>query len=310
VGISRRSLVIGSGLAGAAVGVGGWALLADARLLPGRSLVDRALGRCDIDSSPPQASPGRVFRSSFFSRKRNRSVNYMLAYPPKSGPGTTLPVCICLHGYGQDERSPFDGLGFHRILAATVGSYALGGRLVGSSVPPFVLASVSGGDGYWHPRPGDDPLGLVLTEFPQILAQHGLPVDRFGLLGWSMGGYGALLAATEDPTRFPVVVANSPAVWPSYDEARGANPAAFTSAQEWSSWGDLRPRVERLRYVTARIDYGESDPFAPALDDLRGTLPDPGVLHISPGCHDDRFWRSVAQTQLSLIGTTLTPKKT
>ena len=35
---------------------------------------------------------------------------------------------------------------------------------------------------------------------------------------------------------------------------------------------------------------------------LREQLPDPAVVHIAKGCHDDAFWRSVAPEQLRLIG--------
>ena len=100
VGISRRSVVIGSAILGAAGGTGIWALLADARLVPGRGVMDDALGRCDIISAPPEAEPGTVVRSSFFSAHRDRSVGYMLAYPPKVAAGTALPVCLVLHGWG------------------------------------------------------------------------------------------------------------------------------------------------------------------------------------------------------------------
>jgi enterochelin esterase-like enzyme len=285
---------------GAGVGVAGWGVLADARWVPGRGVIDNLLGRCDLDTPPPpEATPGRTIRNSFYSKKRSRSVNYMLAFPPGAAPGAKLPVCLCLHGSGADEKTPFEELGYHRMLAAAVAA----------KVPPFVLASINGGEGYWHPHPDDDPLGMLLTEFPAILTQHGLPVDKFGLLGWSMGGFGALVAATEQPPRFPVVVANSPAFWESYDEAQSINPAAFSSAQEWEQWGDLPARVERLRYLKVRIACGESDPFEPQLSDLRESLPDPGVVTITPGCHDGTFWRSYGPEQLKLIGETLTPPK-
>ncbi len=288
---------MGWGALGAAVTVGGWGVLADQRILPGRSVIDTVLRRCDLDTPvPAEADPGRMFRSSFYSKKRGRSVNYMLAYPPGAAPGAQLPVCLCLHGYGGDERAPFDTLRYHRLLAAGVTT----------KTPLFVLASVSGGNGYWHPHPDDDPLGMLLTEFPLILTQHGLPTNHFGLLGWSMGGYGALVAATERPGTFPVVVANAPAFWESYDDAQSARPGAFSSAEEWRTWGDLPARVERLRPLSVRIDCGESDPFEPVLSDLRDHLPDPEVVHIVPGCHDDTFWRSVAPLQLSMIGKALT----
>ncbi len=293
-------MIIGSGVLGGAAGLGGWGLLADARLVPGRSLLDGLLGRCDISATPREAEPGRVLRSSFYSRKRNRSVNYMIAYPPATAAGARLPVCLLLHGLGEDERTGFDGLRLHRLVAGAMTSQS----------PRFVLAAVSGGDGYWHPRPGDDPLGMVLEEWPVVLAQHGLPVDRFGLLGWSMGGYGALVAASEQPARFPVVVADAPAFWLSYEDARSANPTAFTSADEWRAWGDLTTRTDKLADLTLRIDCGESDPFEPAVSDLRDRLPDPSVVHITPGCHDGAFWRSVAPAQIRLISQVLGTAKT
>jgi pimeloyl-ACP methyl ester carboxylesterase len=300
VGLSRRALLIGSTVLGAAAGAGGWALLADARLVPGRSALDEVLGRCDIVGEPAEAEPGIMVRSSFFSSHRRRSVGYALAYPPNAKAGASLPVCLVLHGSGDDHRRPFDGLRYHRLLAAAVAA----------GVPPFVLASIDGGEAWWHPRAsGDDPLGMLLEDFPVVLGQHGLPGQTFAVFGYSMGGYGALLAAAEAPKRFLAVVASAPAVWLSYDDARGANAAAFDSAADWQKWGDLRTRTTNLAGLPVRIDCGESDSFAPALKMLRQQLPDPSMVHLAKGCHDDAFWRSVAPEQLRLIGQALTPPK-
>jgi S-formylglutathione hydrolase FrmB len=292
-------VIIGSSVLGAAGGTGIWALLADARLVPGRGVMDQALGRCDIESNPPQAEPGALVRSSFFSQHRSRPVGYMLAYPPKIAAGTPLPVCLVLHGWGNTYKDPFDGLGYHRLLAGAVAA----------GVPPFILASIDGGETYWHPRAGDDPIGMITDDFPTVLTQHGLPVDKFGLLGYSMGGYGALVLAAKAPKRFPVVAANSPAFWRSYDEANKVNAKAFDSEADWREWGDLRTRTLDLKTVAVRVDCGESDSFEPAINALREQFPDPSVVHIAKGCHDNAFWRSVAPAQLALIGNTLTPPK-
>ncbi len=293
-------MIIGSAVLGSAGGLGIWALLADARLVPGRSVMDQALGRCDIESSPPEAEPGIIVRSSFFSAHRARSVGYMLAYPPKAAAGTSLPVCLVLHGWGGNYRDPFEGLAYQRLLAGAVAA----------GVPPFVLASVDGGGTYWHPRAsGDDPIAMINQDFPVVLAQHGLPIDRFGVLGYSMGGYGALLLAATAPKRFVVAAANSPAFWQSYGEAHKVNDKAFDSEAEWREWGDLRTRTSDLKNVAVRVDCGESDSFEPAISALREQFPDPGVVNIAKGCHDNPFWRSVAPDQLKLIGTTLTPPK-
>jgi S-formylglutathione hydrolase FrmB len=298
VGISRRAVIIGSALLGAAGGVGGWTLLADLRLVPGRGVVDQVLGRCRLDTEPAEAEPGLVVSQSFYSEHRARSVGYRLAYPPGASGGSGLPVCVVLHGAGDDETAAFDGLGYHRLLAAAVAA----------GVPPFVLASVDGGASNWHPRAsGDDALGMLLDEVPVVLEQHGLPADKLALLGWSTGGYGALLAASEAADRFVAVAASGPALWRSFDEANEASPGSFDSADDWRIWGDMRTRVGQLRDVALRIDCGESDPFAPALASLRERMPDPASVHITGGCHDDTFWRSAAPEQLRMIGTALTP---
>jgi S-formylglutathione hydrolase FrmB len=291
--------MISSGVLGAAAGLGGWALLAQARVAPGRGLIDDALGRCDISATPAEAAPGLVVRASFYSARRRRSVGYMLAYPPKVRAGTKLPVCLVLHGRGASERDAFEGLNYHRVLAASVAA----------KVPPFVLASIAGGDGYWHPREGasgdekgDDPFGMLTDDFPVVLAQHGLPVNRFGVIGWSMGGFGALLAVAEAPDLFVAAAASSPAIWSSYGDAHAANAEAFGSEEEWKRWGDLLGRADRLK-GRVRVDCGESDAFAPTVAALGERVPD--AVTIAKGCHDLAYWRSVAPAQLRFVGAAL-----
>jgi dipeptidyl aminopeptidase/acylaminoacyl peptidase len=284
--------MISSGVLGTAAGLGAWALLAQARVAPGRGLIDDALGRCDITATPAEAEPGRVVRASFYSTRRRRTVGYMLAYPPKVRGGARLPVCLVLHGSGATERDAFEVLNYHRVLAASVAA----------KVPPFVLASIAGGDGYWHPRGDDDPFGMLTDDFPVVLAQHGLPVDRFAVVGWSMGGFGALVAAAEAPQLFVAAAASSPAIWSSYDDARSADPAAFGSDEEWQRWGDLLGRADRLK-GRVRVDCGSADAFAPTVAALGERVPD--AVTMAKGCHDLAFWRSVAPAQLRFVGAAL-----
>jgi enterochelin esterase-like enzyme len=260
--------------------------------------MDTVLGRCDITSAPPEAEPGKILKSSFYSTHRKRSVSYQIAYPPDPPAASRLPVCLYLHAYGGDETEAFESLGLHRILAASVAA----------GVPPFLIATVDGGDRYWHPRgDGDNPLAMVLEDFPVVLGQYGLPTTPLAIIGTSMGGYGALLAATQEPKKFAAVVATSPAVWHSYDEAHTVNESAFDSPDDFRQYGDMRTRVDKLTDIHVRIDCGEADPFEPNLRSLREQLPDPASLHIAKGCHDMDFWRAVAPDQLALIGNALTP---
>jgi enterochelin esterase-like enzyme len=296
--LSRRKLIFGGVGALGAVAVGGWAALADARIVPGRSVIDNALGRCDLPNTPLDPDPGPLVDGVFSSARRGREVRYTIAYPPGTADGADLPVCLLLHGYAANERTSFDGVGYHRMLAGAVRAGAA----------PFALASVAGGDGYWHPHPGDDPLGMLLEEFPDVLAGRGLRArrtDRLGVLGWSMGGFGALLSYLTVPERFVAAVANAPAFWRSYPEARAVNPGAFDSDAQWREWGDLLARPDRLTGRALRIEVGESDPFAPAIEELRGRLAEPSVVRISTGCHDNAFWRNAAPAQLRFIADAL-----
>ena len=94
------------------------------------------------------------------------------------------------------------------------------------------MVTVDGGDGYWNPHPGDNPMAMVIDELIPRCQRLGLgrPPRRIGALGISMGGYGALLFAEKYPHLIAAVAAISPAIWTSYPQARQANPAAYASA--------------------------------------------------------------------------------
>ena len=81
-----------------------------------------------------------------------------------STPGAKLPVCLVLHGFAANETDALE----RRPLPGLPGG---GG---GRGYAPFALASVAGGNGYWHPHPDDDPLGMLIDEFLPLLGAHGL----------------------------------------------------------------------------------------------------------------------------------------
>jgi enterochelin esterase-like enzyme len=117
-----------------------------------------------------------------------------------------------------------------------------------SGVPPFVLVAVDGGETYWHRRAsGDDPERMILDEVRPRLAEMGLRTSRLALMGWSMGGYGALLAARRHPEVVVATAASSP--------ARRAVPAPTpTGTTSWRAEMLLRHLLSRrLRLpLTAR----------------------------------------------------------
>jgi enterochelin esterase-like enzyme len=166
--------------------------------------------------------------------------------------------------------------------------------------PPFAVASIDGGDhSYRHPRHDGDPAGMVVDEFLPLLSQHGLEVRRIGLLGNSMGGYGALyLASVLARQRCSVAIAESPAVW---RQAGQSAAGAFDDAADFDAHA-LFPRLGRLRGIAVRIDCGASDGFAPITRELRAAITPTPAGGIEPGAHDAAYWRRMAPAQLIFAG--------
>lgn len=238
----------------------------------------------------PAAAPGPHESGVLSSRARGRDVHWRLAYPPGARPGSALPVALVLHGRGGTADSAFDELALDGYLADTVRAGA----------PPFALASVDGGDhAYWHRRRGgDDPQAMLLEEFLPLLARRGLRTARVGVLGWSMGGYGALLLAeTVGPARIAAVAADSPALW---QRAADAAAGAFDDAADFAAH-DVFAARPRLAGVPVRVACGTRDPFCPAVRAFLPGVPDLAGADLSDGAHTDTFWRRTAPAQLRFL---------
>jgi len=274
--LSRRQ-VAAAGALGAVAAVAGAAGLVQAEVLPGRYRVGRLLGACDVGEPPPATvAPGPLRLASFPSRRRGRRVGYGVAWPPGTGPGDRLPVCLLLHAAAGNERTPFERLRLHHHLAQAVAT---------GEARPFALASADGRGSSWRPAGGDDPLGMLLEELLPLLSGLGLRTGpaQVGVLGWSMGGAGALRLAEASPDRLAAVAATSPAVAGDGPEVAGAG---------------------RLAGLAVRVDCGANDPFAAATRALAARLPGAQVA-LTKGCHDGAFWQRLAPGQLRFLAAAL-----
>jgi hypothetical protein len=288
---SRRTVLLaGAGAAG--VLIAGYAGV-ETGLLPGRPSVDRALGLGEVDAPVPTGPTGQVTYDSFRSVARRRDVGWGLALPP--GGGVRLPVVLVLHGRGADARYGFEALGMPAFLADHV---RRGGR-------PFALVSVDGGDRYWHPRAdGDDPLTMITDELLPRAADQGLRVDRIGVTGWSMGGYGSLMMARESERGrlgglvVEAAAASSPALFESF---AASSRGAFDDAADWARWGDLARHPDVTR-TPLRVSCGTSDPFAEQTRLYRKSCPRPPAGGLGPGRHDAGYWRSLLREHFAFLG--------
>ncbi|MBB6034014.1 alpha/beta hydrolase [Phytomonospora endophytica] len=282
---TRRKLLIAGGAAAGLTALA--AGLVEARVLPGRATVHEFLGLTGEDGVVPDIEPGERLTGSFVSAAiPGTETAWAVALPP-GRPADGLPVAVYLHGRGADHRHA-ETVGLGHFLAAAVGA----------GVPPFALAAVDGGaDGFWHPRASGDPERMIVEEFLPRLSTLGLSTARIGLLGHSMGGFGALSVAGRHRDTVAAAVAVSPAIWRGFDEAQ---PGAFDDVADFDRH-DLFTRRPELAGLPLRVDCGNDDPFAPNVADYLDGLPDcEGGM--TPGLHTDGFLRRVAPAGLAFLG--------
>ncbi|HKV22679.1 MAG TPA: alpha/beta hydrolase-fold protein [Mycobacterium sp.] len=238
----------------------------------------------------PTAAPTYANGSFVSAARGGIDTNWAIARPP----GQTQPLrpVIALHGKGADAAQVMAG-GVEQGLA----------QAVDAGLPPFAVVAVDGGGGYWHKRAdGDDSGAMVLDELIPMLASQDLDTSRVAFLGWSMGGYGALLLGGRlGPARTAAICAVSPALWTS---SGAAAPGAFDGADDYAAnsvWG-----MPALASIPIRIDCGNSDPFYSATQQFIAQLPTPPSGGFSPGGHDGGFWSSQLPAELAWIGPLLT----
>jgi pimeloyl-ACP methyl ester carboxylesterase len=268
-------------------------------VLPGKQMLDEIDGGCSVPATTLSfRSVGRNESGRFFSKARRRSVGYTIGYPPGYQTGDALSLIVMLHGYGQTHASALVGMTPAQAMAIDIN---------GAAIAPMALVTVDGGDGYWNPHPGDNPMAMVVDELIPLCQRKGLGVSpkKIGLMGISMGGYGALAIAERNPGLASAVAAISPAVWTSYEQARAVDAGAFSSARAFDM-GDVITHASALTNVPVRVASGDDDPFHPGVEKLASALPVDSIDAFSGGCHTNSFFLEQEPPSLAFLSNYLT----
>jgi pimeloyl-ACP methyl ester carboxylesterase len=289
--VSRRSLLLGG--AGAIVAAAGAGYVAERD----NPTLKRLLGGCGSTPPMPKLTGYDITTGSIDSVTMHQPMPWTLAVPNSEhhtlsfGPGPTYPLVVVLPGRNGGSNDLSVGLGVAAFAAAARIKFAF-------------LQPGNSDSSYWHPRAdGRDPMAFVTEELIPSVYRTGLhPHVPHGVLGWSMGGFGALLFAQQRPNVFAAAAAMSPAVFPSYDNARGVGSYTFDSQADWEQYGIWAHREQGFS-VPVRIDCGDSDPF---VSQDRELLTVPGVEGgIESGCHEGGFWRRQLPGALRFLATHL-----
>jgi enterochelin esterase-like enzyme len=292
-GVTRRGFLIAGGVvvaAAAALGVTG------SRSWTVRDLWYRVSGAYGPSGTPPPAYPVTYREGRLPSAQLAEPAEYVIAYPPGVDASSdealaAIPVLVCLPGRNRTPREVArGGLRLGDCVADAVQT---------RGVPAFVVAAVQAGDTYWHPRAnGEDAMAMLSGEFiPWVRDDLGIG-GPMAIMGWSMGGYGALRAAELSPQRFCAVCAVSPALWRSFDDGVGD---AFDSAADYAA-NDVYADAGRLRGLPVRLDCGRQDPFAAAARAFVEALPEPPAGGFEPGGHNEDYWSRVAPAEIDWLG--------
>jgi S-formylglutathione hydrolase FrmB len=251
----------------------------------------------ELNASPPQgptpvdqapagsAMPTRISGSFISAARDGKLTNWIIALPPgQTGP---LRPVIALHAVHGNANQVMD-LGIEDGLA----------QLVKAGRPAFAVVAVDGGDSYWHRRAsGEDSGAMVLNELIPMLATKGLDISRVGFIGWSMGGYGALLlGALLGPQRTAGICAVSPALYQSFT---GSTRGAFDSDDDWAR--NTVFGLPALSSIPLRVDCGDSDRFAPATRQFIAQLRRPPSGGFSAGGHNVTFWHEQLPGELAWL---------
>ena len=243
-----------------------------------------------IRAAADPAAPTMITGTFVSAARGGIPTNWAIARPP--GQSRPLRPVIALHGKGSSAATVMAG-GVEGGLA----------QAVQAGLPPFAVVAVDGGGSYWHRRAsGEDSGAMVLNELLPMLPEKGLDTSRVAFMGWSMGGYGALLlGARLGPARTAAICAVSPALWFS---SGAAAPGAFDGPEDYAAdsvWG-----LPALASIPIRIDCGDSDPFYSATKAFIAQLPTPPAGGFSPGGHDGAFWSSQLPAEIAWLAPLLT----
>jgi len=260
-------------------------------------LVPCSLAQSSITRSKVECS---TLNSSILARE----VPYCVMLPPSYAQGNArrYPVAYYLHGLGDNEQS-----------LVNLGGWAIYDRLLSEKkIGEFVVAAPAGYTSFYiNSRDGklryED---FFLREFmPAMEKKYRIGTSRRerGIMGISMGGFGAMHYAFKYPEMFAAVSANMPALIEhlprefSHDWQRELMGAIFgnppdTAFYEKNSPSHLAGAVSlsALKRMAIYLDCGAQDRYGfnvgtVAMDKLLTQRGVPHEGHIYPGGHDWTF---------------------
>lgn len=223
-----------------------------------------------------QVSAARCFEGSqtawrHASRETGTEMTFGIYLPPQASSGDRLPVLWYLSGLTCTHLNVTEKGGFQGICSE------LGIILVapdtsprGDAVPDDEAYDLGQGAGFYVDATREPfarnyrMYSYVTAELPELVERH-FPADlgRQSVMGHSMGGHGALVAALGNPGRFRSVSAFAPIVAPAQVPWGEKALAAYLGEDraDWRAWDAVALIEDGARIPELLVDQGSDDPF-------------------------------------------------
>ncbi len=260
--MSRRKVLLGLGsLLVLGGGIASGLELVELGVLPGKHRLEELDGACSVAAPPLRFSSRGYSRSgTFFSRARNRKVGYTLALPPGHTLRDSLPLVVCLHWSGGDHRTIFSGMGVPQAPSLLVN---------GGPLKPIAFVSADGGQGYWNPHPGDDPMRMIVEELIPMCQRLGL--GSASSPNWCLrhldGWLWRLATGRETPPSDFCRVRSGSGRLDIVRRGAIRESRAYASAASFLA-NNAVTHAQSLRRVAVRVACGRADPFEPGVQAL------------------------------------------
>lgn len=265
-------------------------------------------------AAAPQSRISRaaVVEGTFHSRSLEGSMRYAVWLPAgyATHPARRYPVLYVLHGLPGGTYSYRAGLFLVPVLESLDAQAIV--------VFPQGARSSDADDEYLDLGAGRNWATALTRELPAALARRFRTLDtraRRGIVGFSAGGYGAVILGLHNLARYSVIES-----WSGYFHAtapNGRTPMALTPSE--AAWGNAHLLVPQLAASmqaepTLLAFYtGSSDPypgFTAENQQFDSELTAAGVPHqfaVYPGGHDTALWLAHAPQWLELALQALAP---
>jgi enterochelin esterase-like enzyme len=262
------------------------------------------IGAVALATPPPgDERASRAESAVLYSSALARVMPYLIYLPPgyDTEANAHYPVIYLLHGLGGTYTE------WYRY-----GEFDTADRLIRSGeIPPLIIVLPEGERGYWVDHANGGPQwGTYVTRdvVSEIDGRYRTIPDgaHRAIGGMSMGGYGALELAMNNPGEFGVVGANAPTLH-SYDSAPDyyGDHAYFLAHNPATLIAD---DPNDARALTMSLEVGQDDIWLPIVTSLHEELADLGVQHlwqVYAGGHSSESWQAHVDDDLHFYGTAL-----